>query len=124
MENLQNYIGGQLCAARSGKWLDNVSPANGAVYSRIPASDAQDVAAAVEAAEGAFPAWSGCKAEDRAQFLLRMADLIEEQSEAFSMAESRDSGKPLALARRMDIPRARDNFRFFAAAAQCADAGH
>jgi aminomuconate-semialdehyde/2-hydroxymuconate-6-semialdehyde dehydrogenase len=117
METLLNYIGGQLAAPLSDTWLDNVSPANGAVYSRIPASDARDIAAAVTAAEAAFPAWSGAKAEVRARYLQRMADLIEVRAEAFAAAESRDSGKPQALAARMDIPRAQDNLRFFAAAA-------
>jgi aminomuconate-semialdehyde/2-hydroxymuconate-6-semialdehyde dehydrogenase len=117
MESILNYINGELRPAISGAWLDNEDPSCGAVYSRIAASDAADVDAAVAAAEQAFPAWSALKAEQRAAFLFRMADLMEADLDALAADESRDSGKPLALARRMDIPRAVDNFRFFASAA-------
>lgn len=117
MESILNYINGELRPAVSGAWLDNEDPSCGAAYSRIAASDSEDVAAAVAAAEQAFPAWSALKAEQRATFLFRMADLMEADLDALAADESRDSGKPLALARRMDIPRAVDNFRFFASAA-------
>jgi aminomuconate-semialdehyde/2-hydroxymuconate-6-semialdehyde dehydrogenase len=117
MESILNYINGELRPSVSGQWLDNVDPSCGAVYSRIAASASEDVSAAVAAAEQAFPFWSALKAEARAACLNRMADLMEAKIEALAADESRDSGKPLALARRMDIPRAIDNFRFFAAAA-------
>jgi len=55
-------------------------------------------------------------AQDRSRILLRIADLIERDLEKFARAESIDTGKPLSLARTLDIPRAVANFRFFATA--------
>jgi aminomuconate-semialdehyde/2-hydroxymuconate-6-semialdehyde dehydrogenase len=87
------------------------------VYGTVPDSDAQDVEAAVRAAERAFPAWSRLPAEGRAQFLLALADRIDASLEDLARAESIDTGKPLALARSLEIPRASSNLRFFATAA-------
>jgi aminomuconate-semialdehyde/2-hydroxymuconate-6-semialdehyde dehydrogenase len=116
MHTISNFIGGRLVAPASGAWLDDVEPATGRVYARVPDGSAADVEAAVEAARRAFPEWSGRPAAERAAVLERLADLIEENLERFARAESIDSGKPLALARAVDIPRAVANFRFFATA--------
>ena len=115
-EQIQNFIGGQFVAPLTGKYLDNIEPATGQVYSQVPDSDASDVAAAVAAAEKAFPAWSRTPAADRSRILLRIADLIERDLEKLALAESVDTGKPVTLARNLDIPRAASNFRFFATA--------
>jgi aminomuconate-semialdehyde/2-hydroxymuconate-6-semialdehyde dehydrogenase len=96
--------------------LDNIEPATGKVYSRLPDGDAADVEAAVAAADRAFPTWSRMPAAERSRILLRIADLIEADLEKLALAESVDTGKPLTLARTMDIPRAAANFRFFATA--------
>ncbi|HSC48365.1 MAG TPA: aldehyde dehydrogenase [Gammaproteobacteria bacterium] len=117
MLQLKNYIDGRPAAPRAGGWLDNSEPATGQVYSRIPASNADDVAAAVTAAERAYPTWSGLPASDRSQWLLRLAAHVERDLEKLVRAESLDSGKPVGLARSLDIPRAVSNLRFFAAAA-------
>jgi aminomuconate-semialdehyde/2-hydroxymuconate-6-semialdehyde dehydrogenase len=117
MVELKNYIGGKLQPASSGGWLDDFEPATGKVYARIPDSSGVDVDAAVAAATEAFPAWSALSGEERGRWLLTLADLIERDMEKLSRAESVDNGKPLDLARRLDIPRAVSNLRFFAAAA-------
>lgn len=117
MEHLHNYIGGRLIPPQSGRFLDNVNPATGQVYSLIPDSDAADVAQAVAAAQQAFPDWAAAPAETRFRILNRIADLIEADLENFALAESNDSGKPISVARSVDIPRAVSNFRFFATAA-------
>ena len=117
MEHLHNYIGGRLIPPLSGRYLDNVNPATGEVYSLIPDSDAADVAQAVAAAQQAFPDWAASPAETRFRILNRIADLIEADLENFALAESTDSGKPISVARNVDIPRAVSNFRFFATAA-------
>ncbi|OLE68036.1 MAG: 2-hydroxymuconic semialdehyde dehydrogenase, partial [Bacteroidetes bacterium 13_1_20CM_4_60_6] len=93
-----------------------IEPATGKPYSLVPDSDARDVEMAVAAAEQAFPAWSKTPAADRSRILLRIADLIERDLEKLARAESIDTGKPLSLARSLDIPRAASNFRFFATA--------
>lgn len=97
-------------------WLDVYEPATGAVFAQCPDSSAADVAAAVHAAQRAAPGWAATPADTRAQLLHRLADLIEARLDEFAALESRDSGKPVSLARRLDIPRAVSNLRFFAAA--------
>jgi len=116
MQKVYNYIGGKLCEPCAGQYMANIAPATGEVYSLIPDSDGQDVEMAVQAAKLAFPAWSARPASERADLLLAIAQLIEDNLESLALAESIDSGKPLALALSMDIPRARDNFRFYATA--------
>jgi len=112
---LSNFIGGEF--ARGTKvFIDDINPATGEVIARIPDSDGRDVDAAVEAAKKAFPAWSRTPAETRSRLLLELADLIEENLEELSRLESRDNGKTVTMARRLDIPRAVANFRFFATA--------
>jgi aminomuconate-semialdehyde/2-hydroxymuconate-6-semialdehyde dehydrogenase len=117
MNDFPHYIGGQSVAPAGGGWLDVFEPATGQPYARVADGDATDLEAAVTAARTAFPAWSRSPAEVRAAMLHRIADGIEARLEAFAATESRDTGKPLALARSVDIPRAVANFRFFAAAA-------
>lgn len=113
---IAHYIGGELVEPASGRYLDNIEPATGQVYSSVPDGDERDVERAVEAAEKAFPAWSGTPAAERSRILLKIADLIEAGLDRLALAESVDTGKPLRLARSVDIPRAVSNFRFFATA--------
>jgi aminomuconate-semialdehyde/2-hydroxymuconate-6-semialdehyde dehydrogenase len=117
MEKLLNLINGQLIPPVSNNFLDNYNPATGQVYSLIPDSDKQDVDLAVEAAKKAFPAWSAMNQEERSAILIRIADKIEENLDMLAAAESKDNGKPVTLAKRVDIPRASSNMRFFATAA-------
>ena len=113
---IKNFSDGQFVEPLGGKYLDNIEPATGKPYSQVPDSDARDVDLAVAAAEKAFEGWSKKPAAERSRFLLRIADLIERDLEKFARAESIDTGKPLSLARGLDIPRAVANFRFFATA--------
>ncbi|MEO8672040.1 MAG: aldehyde dehydrogenase [Tahibacter sp.] len=115
---LTNLINGELRAPRAGRYLEVFEPATGAVYARCPDSDLDDVADAVNAAQRAAPAWAATSPVERAACMNRLADLIEARLDEFVAAESRDSGKPLSLARAVDIPRAVSNLRFFAAAVQ------
>jgi aminomuconate-semialdehyde/2-hydroxymuconate-6-semialdehyde dehydrogenase len=116
MRILTNYIYGQQRVPLAGQYLDNYEPATGQVYGQIPDSDAQDVALAAEAAKRAFPAWRGLPAVERSRYLNKIADAIEARLDELAEAESLDNGKPVSLARRVDIPRAVANFRFFATA--------
>src|SRR5690606_32684851 len=79
-----------------------------------PASDIRDVDEAVGAAKAAFPAWSATSAEEKFKILNRIAELIDQNIEALALAETNDNGKPLWLSKKVDIPRASSNFRFFA----------
>ncbi|MEP6822971.1 MAG: aldehyde dehydrogenase family protein, partial [Chthoniobacterales bacterium] len=114
--HIRNFIGGQFLEPVGREYLDNIEPATGKSYSQVPDSDARDVELAVAAAEKAFPGWSRTSAADRSTILLRIVALIERDLEKLARAESIDTGKPLSLARILDIPRAASNFRFFATA--------
>ena len=114
---LENYIGGKLAEPVGKKYLDNFEPATGKVYSKIPDSDETDVNNAVMAAYQAFPLWSETPAEERSKMLWRIAELIEARMEELARLEAIDNGKTISLARKLDIPRAAANFRFFATAA-------
>ena len=111
-----NFIDGGFLPPASGEYIDDLAPATGEVIARIPDSDARDVDAAVQAAKAAFPAWSQTPAAERSRLMLALADLIEKNLDELVLLESKDSGKPVSLARRLDIPRAVANFRFFATA--------
>ncbi len=125
MKLLQNFIGGELCAPVSSAYLDVYNPASGQVYAKVPDSDKRDVDAACAAAEKAFPQWAATSVDERSRILSRIADLIEARHEELAQAESLDNGKPLWLARKVDIPRASSNFRFFShAITQFASAAH
>ncbi|HEY6205405.1 MAG TPA: aldehyde dehydrogenase family protein, partial [Chthoniobacterales bacterium] len=113
---IKNFIDGQLVEPLGGKYLDNIEPATGKPYSQVADSGPEDVDLAVAAAEKAFVDWSKKPAAERSKILLRVADLIERDLEKFARAESIDTGKPITLARSLDIPRAVANFRFFATA--------
>jgi aminomuconate-semialdehyde/2-hydroxymuconate-6-semialdehyde dehydrogenase len=116
IQRICNFINGQFVESIGGKYLDNIEPATGRPYSQVADSNSQDVDLAVAAAEAAFADWSKKPAQERSQILLRVADLIERDLEKLARAESIDTGKPLSLARSLDIPRAASNFRFFATA--------
>src|SRR6476619_1672670 len=113
MQKIENYIGGELVKPASQNYLDNLNPATGEVYSLLPDSDDRDVHLAAEAAKAAFATWSSTPAEERFELLTRLVQLIQRDSESLAQAESIDTGKPLSLARSMDIPRASANFRFY-----------
>ena len=111
---ISNFIGGKSVEPLSGKYLDNYEPAIGQVYSLIPDSDQNDVQVAVDAARKAFPSWSAMSNDDRSEWLMKIAQGIEDRLDEFAAAESKDNGKPVSLAKSVDIPRAVSNFRFFA----------
>jgi aminomuconate-semialdehyde/2-hydroxymuconate-6-semialdehyde dehydrogenase len=116
MEKLKNYIDGKLIDPVSDQFIDNYNPAIGEVYSLTPDSDERDVKKAVQTAEKAFSDWSTTSAQERSQLMTDIADRIEKNLEEFAKAETIDNGKPISLARTVDIPRAIANFRFFATA--------
>ena len=116
MEIIRNYINGKLVGAENGQSFDNYNPSNGQVYGQIPDSTQGDIQSAVDAASTAFPLWSATTRLDRSNLLLKIADLIDANHDRLAAAESKDNGKPIKLASRVDIPRASANFRFFATA--------
>jgi len=115
--HLTHLIGGEARPGVEGEMLPVHEPATGATYAFCPDGNEDDVDAAVRAAEAAFEGWSSLPNDARAQWLSRLADALEARLEDFAQAEARDAGKPLRLAREVEIPRAVANLRFFASAA-------
>lgn len=111
--NIKNYINGQYKNPISNEWLDNFIPANGEIYGKIPNSSKADVENAYIAAKSAFPIWSQTTLEERSRILIKISELLETHLQRFAEAESKDNGKPINLAKTVDIPRAASNFRFF-----------
>ena len=110
---IQNYINGQFQDPLENNWIDNYCPANGEIYGKIPNSSTTDVDAAYSAAKQAFPSWSKTTLETRSRILIKISELLEANLDRFAEAESKDNGKPVNLAKAIDIPRAASNFRFF-----------
>lgn len=114
MDRIRNFIGGKMLDPVEGRWLDNPEPATGHIYCQIPDSGEEDIALAIESAKRAYKGWSVLSVEERSNWLMKLSDAIEQKRDLLSAAESRDNGKPLSLAKTVDIPRAVSNFRFFA----------
>tara|TARA_B100000787_G_scaffold162672_1_gene143622 strand:+ start:23272 stop:24714 length:1443 start_codon:yes stop_codon:yes gene_type:complete len=112
--DIKNYINGEYVNPISDSWIDNYNPSNGEVYGRIPNSTTEDVENAYKAAQTAFPSWSNTTLDKRSQILSKIAQLIAEKLPELAAAEAKDNGKPLHLAKSIDIPRAASNFQFFA----------
>ena len=116
MQKLKNYINASFQDAVNQQVISVFEPATAQVFATIPNSDKADVALAVAAAKAAFPAWSKTDLETRHDFLMKISDAILSRLDEFAAAESRDNGKPIWLAKQVDIPRAAQNFKFFATA--------
>ncbi|MFP2996224.1 aldehyde dehydrogenase [Spongiivirga sp. MCCC 1A20706] len=110
---IQNFVNGEYSNPINNNWIDNYCPANGKIYGQIPNSTEEDIALAVEVAEVAFKSWSTTTVEKRSTILLKIAEGIESRLDELAEAESKDNGKPVNLAKSVDIPRAASNFRFF-----------
>ncbi|MCK8523934.1 aldehyde dehydrogenase [Aquimarina sp. D1M17] len=116
MEKILNYINGEFKAPIQNNWLENYNPSIGEVYGQIPNSTSEDIQLAYEAAKLAFPSWSQTTLQQRSEILSNIATGIIDNLDELAKAESIDNGKPLTLAKSVDIPRASSNFQFFAQA--------
>lgn len=117
MTRLSHYINGKAAPPANDRWLDVFDPATATIHARCASGDVDDVDSAVAAARSAFPMWSSLPPSERGRWLHKLADALESRLAEFAAAESLDGGKPIALARDVEIPRAVSNLRFFAAAA-------
>ena len=114
MISINNFINGEFVPPNSNQYLDVYEPATGLIYSNVADSNSNDIENAYQSAQSAFKYWSGISVEERAGYLNKIADGIESRLDEFAEYESRDTGKPISLAKSIDIPRAVSNFRFFA----------
>ena len=125
MKRCSHWIDGIPHPASLDRWLPVFNPADGQQFAEVAAGNASDVEAAVAAAQRALPAWSSLANSQRARWLEKLADALEARIDDFARAEALDAGKPFALARDIEIPRAISNLRFFAhAATQFASESH
>jgi 1-pyrroline dehydrogenase len=113
----QNLIGGEWVDSSGGETMEVVNPATGEVIAEVPAATAEDVDRAVQAAKKALVEWRETTPGERSEFLLKLADAIDEHADELAELESRNVGKPLSSAK-VELPVCADNFRFFAGAAR------
>lgn len=112
--HIANWIGGKYVKPVSNAYMQNINPATAEIINYVPLSNAADVDRAVEVARSSLVSWTASKSNERSATLRRIADLLDARREEFAHAESVDTGKPLNLARALDISRSAHNFRFFA----------
>lgn len=115
-KNYKLYIGGQWIDGKEGKTFDAYCPANGELLASCVNAGKEDVDAAVQAAWKAFASWKDVSPQERASYLLKIADLIEENADKLAMVETLDNGKPIRETKGIDVPLAADHFRYFASA--------
>jgi betaine-aldehyde dehydrogenase len=109
----QLYIDGRFVDAESGATLATLNPHDNSTIAEVAMADRADIDKAVGAATRAFPAWSRMAAADRGRILLRLAELIEANTEELARLESLDTGHPLRDSRALDVPRTAACFRYF-----------
>ena len=109
----QLFIDGRFIDAESGETLATRNPHDNSTIVDVALAGKADVDKAVAAATRAFPAWSRMGAADRGRILLRLADLIEANTEQLARLESLDTGHPIRDSRRLDVPRTAACFRYF-----------
>ena len=108
------FIDGEFVPASDGGTFEAKNPANGEILARCAEATMEDVDKAVAAAHRALPAWSRTSPIERQNYLLKIADIIEENAEHLALVESMDNGKPIRETMNVDIPFGADHFRYFA----------
>lgn len=114
MGQILNFIDGEFRKPQSNKFLDKRSPVTDEVIYQLPDSNEMDVIQAIQSANKAFEKWSKTSTDERSQILMKVANLVDKRADELALAETNDVGKPLSLSKSLDIPRAAQNFRFFA----------
>ncbi|NER44371.1 aldehyde dehydrogenase [Bacillus megaterium NBRC 15308 = ATCC 14581] len=110
------FINGEYVDALSGQTFDTFNPATNEKLASVANGGTEDAKRAIDAAQRAFESgiWSKMPVEERSAILCKMADLIMEKVDELAYLETLDVGKPIKESREFDIPRAAQNFRFFA----------
>ncbi len=113
-EIVNNFINGEFLEPSNKDYLDIYEPATGLVYGKVAESSNYDVKLATDAAKNAFHSWSQLSFIERSNYLKKISNEIKHRSKDLAQYESRDTGKPITLVRKVDIPRSVENFEFFA----------
>nr|MBC8282999.1 aldehyde dehydrogenase family protein [Nitrospinota bacterium] len=109
-------INGKRVDAAGGETFDVLDPSTNSVLTRVPKGGKEDIDRAVKAARNAFEngPWRKLTVSERGKLIWKLADLIEERSEEFAQLETLDNGKPLTIARAVDVALVIDHFRYYA----------
>jgi aminobutyraldehyde dehydrogenase len=113
----QNFVGGEWVDAAEGETMDVLNPATGETIAHVPRGTAADADRAVGAAQRAWEEWRDTTPAERAELLLKLADVLDEHRDELARLESQNVGKPLSYAAD-EMPVCSDNLRFFAGAAR------
>jgi len=108
LTKIPNYIDGRWQDSTASEWQDVVNPATGEALGRVPLSDAQEVAKAIQAASAAYPAWRRTPPQDRIQPLFRLKQLLEDHLDELARIITQENGKTLAEAK-AELRRAIEN---------------
>ncbi|MFY9101141.1 aldehyde dehydrogenase [Aliarcobacter cryaerophilus] len=110
----ENFIGGEWIAPSSGEYIENISPVDGKLLTKIPRSNEKDVDLAVEAAKKGFEEFKHTSVTQRSALLNKIADIVEANLETLAVAETLDNGKAVRETLNADLPLFIDHFRYFA----------
>ena len=119
----ENFINGKWQPPVDGQYFDNISPLTGKPFCQVARSNEKDVNLALDAAHAAREAWGKTSTTQRANILLKIADIMEANLETIATAETIDNGKPIRETMNADIPLAIDHFRYFAGAIRAQEGG-
>ncbi|GIO04687.1 aldehyde dehydrogenase [Brevibacillus reuszeri] len=116
LQDAKLFINGEYVDAMSGETFDTINPATNEKLASVACADERDTGKTIDIAQKAFESgiWSNKSAEERAEILCRMSDLVLERVEELATLETMDVGKPIKESLGFDIPRAAQNLRFFA----------
>src|SRR5213079_166927 len=117
VSSYKNIVGGEWVDSASGETMEVLNPATGEAIAEVPRGTKEDADRAVEAAKEALPEWLETTPGERAEALLKLADVLDEHADELAELESRNVGKPLSYAKD-ELPVCADNLRFFAGAAR------
>ena len=115
-EKYDNFIGGKWTKPVDGKYFENITPISGKPFCEVARSNEKDIELALDAAHAAKDAWGKTSTTERSNILLKIADVMEQNLETISLAETIDNGKSIRECINADIPLAIDHFRYFAGA--------
>ncbi len=118
-----HYIGGEWVAPVKGNYFENISPVNGKAFTETARGTAEDIEAAIDAAEAAAPAWGRTSTTERANILWKIADRMEANLTDIAVLETWENGKAVRETLNADIPLAIDHFRYFAGALRAQEGG-
>ena len=122
-ERYDHYIGGKWVAPKGGEYFENPTPVTGQVFTSVARGTADDIEAALDAAHAAAEAWGKTSTTERANALLKIADIMEANLEDLAVIETWDNGKAVRETLAADIPLAIDHFRYFAGAIRAQEGG-